>query len=65
MVALPIYVVIQQWNRAAIALATFAVASAILKFTWYDHLGPGEMYLTDDGLLHDEASAPAEPAAAR
>jgi hypothetical protein len=27
-----------------ISLAICAVTSAILKFTWYDHLGPGEMY---------------------
>ena len=27
----------------------FAVTSVILKFTWYDFLGPGEMYLTADG----------------
>jgi hypothetical protein len=30
-----------------ISLAVFAVTSLILKFTWYDHLGPGEMYLPD------------------
>ncbi len=48
MVALPIYVVIQQWNRAAIALAAFAATSIVLKFTWYDHLGHGEGYMPED-----------------
>src|SRR5208283_1277529 len=38
LVALPIYFVIQQFTRAAIALAVVAVTSLILKFTWYDHL---------------------------
>jgi hypothetical protein len=28
-------------------LAISFAASIILKFTWYDRLGPGEMYLTD------------------
>ena len=32
-----------------ISLGVFAVTSLILKFTWYDKLGPGEMYLTADG----------------
>jgi Na+/proline symporter len=48
MVALPIYLVIQQWGRMAVCLAVFAATSAILKFTWYDRLGPGEMNLTAD-----------------
>jgi Na+/proline symporter len=48
MVALPIYVVLQQWGRAGICLAVFASTSAILKFTWYDKLGPGEMYMPED-----------------
>ena len=28
-----------------ISLGVCAVTSLILKFTWYDQLGPGEMYL--------------------
>jgi Na+/proline symporter len=47
MVALPIYLVIQQWGRMWLSLAVFAVSSAILKFTWYDKLGSGEMYLSE------------------
>jgi SSS family solute:Na+ symporter len=38
LVALPIYFVIQQFTRAALAAAIVAVTSLILKFTWYDHL---------------------------
>jgi uncharacterized protein (DUF486 family) len=37
-VALPIYLVIQKYSSAAVALAIVAVTSVILKFTWYDHL---------------------------
>jgi len=48
MVALPIYLVIQQWGRMWLCLAIFAATSVILKFTWYDPLGPGEMYLAND-----------------
>jgi Na+/proline symporter len=39
-VALPIYVVIHYWQHAAICLATIAVTSAILKFSWYNRLEP-------------------------
>jgi hypothetical protein len=49
LVTSPIYLVIQHWNEMAISLAIFAVTSFILKFSWYDFLGPGEMYLTSDG----------------
>jgi Na+/proline symporter len=38
MVALPIYLVMQQWGRVGLCLAVFLGTSAILKFTWYDHL---------------------------
>ena len=48
MVALPIYLVIQQYGRMWISLLVFAGTSLILKFTWYDRLGRGEMYLTED-----------------
>jgi Na+/proline symporter len=37
-VALPIYVVIQDWRPAAVALAIIVVTSTILKLTWYDRL---------------------------
>jgi Na+/proline symporter len=38
LVVLPMYVVIWELRRAAITLAVVLVTSAILKFTWYDHL---------------------------
>jgi hypothetical protein len=45
MVAMLMYLVIQQYGRMLICLAVFVVTSVLLKFTWYDRLGPGEMYL--------------------
>ncbi len=38
LVVLPIYIVIQRWDYAAIAAVIIAVTSLTLKFTWYDHL---------------------------
>ncbi len=38
LVVLPMYVVIWEIRRAAITLAIVLASSAILKFTWYDHL---------------------------
>lgn len=38
LVVLPMYVVIWELKRAAITLAIVLLTSAILKFTWYDHL---------------------------
>jgi hypothetical protein len=52
MVALPIYLVIQQWNKMLVCLGVFAVTSAVLKFTWYDRLGPGEMYIDASPQRH-------------
>jgi Na+/proline symporter len=37
-VAMPIYIVIHRWNEVAICVATIAVTSMILKFTWYNQL---------------------------
>jgi Na+/proline symporter len=48
MVAAPIYLVIQHWPQFVLSLGVFAATSAILKFTWYDRLGPGDMYLSAD-----------------
>jgi len=42
LVVLPLYVVIQEFSRAAMALTVVLVTSAILKFTWYDHLSVRE-----------------------
>ena len=38
LVVLPMYIVIWEFKRAAITLAIILGTSAILKFTWYDHL---------------------------
>ena len=43
LVTLPLYIVIQEYQRATIALAAILVTSAILKFTWYDHLAVREV----------------------
>jgi hypothetical protein len=45
LVTAPIYLAIQHWTEMWVSLAVCAVTSLILKFTWYDNLGPGEMYL--------------------
>ncbi len=50
LVTSPIYLVIQHWREMWISLIVCAITSLILKFTWYDRLGPGEMYLTPDGM---------------
>jgi heme/copper-type cytochrome/quinol oxidase subunit 4 len=43
LVALPLYIVIKEFDRAAIALGVVLVTSLILKFTWYDHLNEREV----------------------
>jgi Na+/proline symporter len=43
LVALPLYVVIQEYQRAALTLAVILCTSLILKFTWYDHLEEREV----------------------
>ena len=48
LVAMPIYLVIQKFGRMSICLAIFTVTSVVLKFSWYDKLGPGEMYMEED-----------------
>jgi hypothetical protein len=50
LVTSPIYLVIQHWKEMWVSLAVCAVTSLILKFSWYDKLGPGEMYLADDSM---------------
>jgi hypothetical protein len=43
LVALPLYVVIQEYKRAALALGIILLTSAILKLTWFDHLAVREV----------------------
>lgn len=47
MVTFPIFLVIQQWGRMWLSVAIFAATSLVLKFTWYDRLGAGDMYMTE------------------
>jgi Na+/proline symporter len=42
LVALPIYIVIQNFRNAAIAGLVVAVTTVILKITWYDHMCKSE-----------------------
>ena len=51
LVALPIYIVIQSYQRAALAGAVVAVASVILKITWYDHLRKLEVEMAANAEL--------------
>ena len=44
LVALPMYVVIQNFRNAAVAAVIIAVTSIVLKFTWYDHLKDRETF---------------------
>jgi len=43
LVVLPLYVVIREFDRAAITLAVILITSAILKFTWFDRLAVREV----------------------
>ena len=43
LVALPLYFVLREFQRAAITLAVVLCTSAILKFTWFDHLAEREV----------------------
>jgi SSS family solute:Na+ symporter len=53
LVALPLYIVIQEYRRAAITLAIILGTSAILKVTWYDHLAVRE-HETDKSATNDK-----------
>jgi Na+/proline symporter len=60
LVTAPIYLAIQHWKEMWISLAVCTVTSVILKFTWYDRLGPGQMYMTRDGEAEKPAAALAD-----
>jgi Na+/proline symporter len=53
LVALPLYVVIREFTRAAIAAGIILATSAILKFTWYNHLSAREVE-TDKAAANDK-----------
>jgi SSS family solute:Na+ symporter len=59
LVTAPIYLVIQHWKELLISIVVCAGTSLILKFTWYDKLGPGEMYLSDGQVAAKSEPAPA------
>jgi hypothetical protein len=52
LVALPLYVVIREYSRAALAAGIILATSVILKFTWYDHLSVREVE-TDKAAAND------------
>ncbi|MGB8028125.1 MAG: sodium:solute symporter family protein [Terracidiphilus sp.] len=56
LVVLPMYIVIWELKRAAITLAIVLATSAILKFTWYDHLERREVE-TDKAAVSVRSSA--------
>jgi solute:Na+ symporter, SSS family len=60
LVTAPIYLAIQHWTEMWVSLAVCTVTSAILKFSWYDRLGPGQMYMTKDGEVEKPATTLAE-----
>jgi hypothetical protein len=45
---IPICLVIQKWGTFWVATTVLVVTSVIMKFTWYDRLGPGDMYLAEE-----------------
>jgi hypothetical protein len=53
LVALPLYIVIREYSRAALAAGIILGTSAILKFTWYDHLSVREVE-TDKAAANDQ-----------
>jgi solute:Na+ symporter, SSS family len=53
LVALPLYLVIQEFGRAALTLAIILGTSAILKFTWYNHLAVRE-HETEEAAANDK-----------
>lgn len=55
LVVLPMYVVIWELKRAAITFAIVLVTSAILKFTWYDHLETRELEAERAAARADES----------
>jgi len=54
LVALPLYIVIQEFTRAAVTLAIVLSTSLVLKFTWFDRLASREEE-TDKAALEGEA----------
>ena len=63
LVALPVYVVIRDYDTAKIALGVAIVTSLVLKFTWYDNLR--KAYPPEQDIAPAPVAVPApEPTAA-
>jgi SSS family solute:Na+ symporter len=45
---IPICIVIRQYRTLLISVAVLVFTSIIMKYTWYDKLGPGDMYMDAD-----------------
>ena len=45
---IPICIIIGQYRTMWISIVVLVITSVIMKFTWYDKLGPGEMYMPED-----------------
>jgi len=45
---IPICIIIGQYRTMWISVVVLAVTSVIMKFTWYDKLGPGDMHIAKD-----------------
>jgi SSS family solute:Na+ symporter len=45
---IPICLVIREYRTMWISIAVLAVTSVIMKFTWYDKLGSGDMFMQED-----------------
>jgi SSS family solute:Na+ symporter len=45
---IPICLIIGQYRTMWISIVVLAVTSVIMKFAWYDKLGPGDMYMSED-----------------
>jgi hypothetical protein len=44
----PFCLVVRKWDLFCVSLISLAITSVIMKFMWYDKLGPGEMYIPED-----------------
>ncbi len=48
LMVIPICIVIRQYDTLLISIAVLVITSIIMKFTWYDKLGPGDMYVAEE-----------------
>ena len=55
LMVVPVCLVIREYWALSISLAVLAVTSVVMKYTWYDRLGPGDMYLAAPGAAANEA----------